>query len=643
MKMVTVIPLKKGAFSEDLTYFSAQDVPMGAVVSVTLRGKKILALTTSVEDVTEVKSGIKSMPFNLKKITSVKERSIFRPEFLESALESGNYFAVRKSDAVAALIPELIKEEYDKISAFALPENANRKNSAKNIRGEKLLLQMPENDRLSLYRTLIRSSFAEKKSVFIILPTVRDAEEFYNQLSKGLENFAFCFHGSLPRKKILENIQKVMELDHPVLIFATAPYLAIPRQDIQTIILEHESSSAYRMIARPWLDMRIFAEIFAQNTGARLILSDSLLSLDTLGREKRDGFSPMHPLSWRTSFRGELAVVGQEEKFEVLMDRTMRAIKDALMRKERVFIFSLRKGLATMTVCRDCGEPVMCANCSAPLVLYLSRDGKKRMFACNRCRSEADPETACKNCGSWNLAPLGIGTDTVAEALEKSLAKDWRIKIFKLDKESAKSGKEAERIARQFEETPGSVLIGTEMSFFYLKEKVPLSVVASLDSLWSLPSFRAGEKVLHLVLEIISRTEKEIVIQTKNSANAALRAFENENLSAFVREELADRERMGYPPYRRFIKISSSGEKDEAKQAREFLAETFREYKPEIFSGFIVKKKGAYTANALLRIDADRWSLPEITQGGKLDARLEQKLRDLPAEFRISIDPEDML
>jgi hypothetical protein len=33
-------------------------------------------------------------------------------------------------------------------------------------------------DRFSFYKTLIRSSFAEKKSIFIILPTEKDIENF---------------------------------------------------------------------------------------------------------------------------------------------------------------------------------------------------------------------------------------------------------------------------------------------------------------------------------------------------------------------------------------------------------------------------------------------------------------------------------
>src|SRR3989338_3954665 len=196
----------------------------------------------------------------------------------------------------------------------------------------------------------------------------------------------------------------------------------------------------------------------------------------------------MHPLSFRINFKGEIQILsrkGREKKFRVLEDESIREIKAAIEKSKNVFIFSLRKGLATMTICRDCNETVSCKNCGGALVLYLSKEGKKRVFVCNRCQTNEASDTICATCGSWNLMPLGIGTDTVSEYVKKIFPKS---KIFQLDKEVARTGKGAEKIIKEYLENKGSILIGTEMSFFYLKDKVALSVMASFDSLWSIPN-----------------------------------------------------------------------------------------------------------------------------------------------------------
>ena len=56
MKILTVVPLARGVFKEDLTYFSAQDVPNGAIVDIPVRNKKILGLVVSSQDASAAKS-----------------------------------------------------------------------------------------------------------------------------------------------------------------------------------------------------------------------------------------------------------------------------------------------------------------------------------------------------------------------------------------------------------------------------------------------------------------------------------------------------------------------------------------------------------------------------------------------------------
>ena len=211
------------------------------------------------------------------------------------------------------------------------------------------------------------------------------------------------------------------------------------------------------------------------------------------------------------------------------------------------------------------------------MVLHLSHEGKKRIFVCNRCQSDTDGDTVCPICQSWNLIPLGIGTDTVSEYVKTIFPKT---KILILDKEKAKTTKGAEKIIKEFEESEGSILIGTEMAFFYLKNKVPLSVIASFDSLWSIPNFRMSEKVIQLIISIISNTENKLIIQTKNATDPIILAIKNGNLLSFICEELEDRKKLGYPPFKRFIKITHLGNKTETLSARAYLAEIFKEYSP---------------------------------------------------------------
>jgi primosomal protein N' len=312
MKIVTVIPLQKNSFKEELTYFSAQNIVLGSIVAISIRNKNTLGLVVSSIDASEAKSQIKEMDFNLKKITETKNISLFKQELIESSMLVSAYFAANKSAVISTLIPNILKENYDRISKIhALNQNKIQiyENTSKNIKTEKLLFQAPFEERMSYYKTLIRTSFANKKSVFLVLPTEHDIANFEETLKKGIENFVVSIHSGLTAKKTLAKIETIIALEHPLLIIGTAPFLSIPRHDLETIILEHENSNAYKTLSRPYLDLRTFVEIFASKIYAKLIFGDTLLRFETIGRRELGGLNELRPLSFRVSFEGDLRLI----------------------------------------------------------------------------------------------------------------------------------------------------------------------------------------------------------------------------------------------------------------------------------------------------------------------------------------------
>ncbi|MDD5721314.1 MAG: hypothetical protein PHT16_02620 [Candidatus Pacebacteria bacterium] len=662
MKIISIIPLKKSVPSGDLTYFTNSNINVGNIVSVSIRNKETLALVTASEELKAEKSNVRKMNFNLRKVSKDKGSSVFLKEFLDTIFDTSKYFAQNKNSTISSLIPNIFIEEYDKIARLQNVRAEPAQRSTLKLKAEKLLFQYPLRDRISIYKTLVRESFARNKSIFMILPTETDIEKFTDQLSKGIEQFTFSLHGGISAKKNLATYEKIVNSTHPVLIICTPIFLSIPKKDIGTIILEHENSNAYRMMNKTHIDLRVFVEIYASKINARFVMADKILRYETIGRKDIGNFNSLYPLSFRIDFNGKIEVLGKparqlaggekkdNKKFQIFNDESIKEIKSTLENKKKIFIFTLRKGLATMTLCKDCNEIVSCEKCKAPLVLYSSHQNKKRMFICNRCEMNKEGDVACVSCGSWNLLPLGIGTDTVFEEIEKTFhlghspTGEPKIKIFKLDKESAKTAAGAKKIIREFSaESGGAILMGTEMAFFYLKDKIPLSIVASFDSLWSIPNFKMGEKIIQIILSIIENTEEKIIIQTKNENDPAILAIKSGNLLSFVREELEDRRRLSYPPYKRFIKITYFGDKEQTIKARKILEEIFKEYSPEIFSGFIAKNKSKYVTNTLIKIDTQKWSLPEISINSFIDENLLAKLFSLPSFFEIFVDPEDLL
>jgi primosomal protein N' (replication factor Y) len=333
----------------------------------------------------------------------------------------------------------------------------------------------------------------------------------------------------------------------------------------------------------------------------------------------------------------------------------------AQKKNEKVLIFCSRKGLSPQTVCGDCGHTVMCTRCSAPVVLHQPKSGD-RYFLCHHCGEKRSALEACKICSSWKLTTLGIGIDTIYNLIEEkrpNLKEDS--KIFKLDRESIKKESDGKKIVQEFLKHDNSILLLTEIGLPF----IPLTAyvaVASLDSLFSLPDFRIGERIVHNLIELSQHSEKYFLIQTRNADSQLLRTITGGGLMEFYRAEIAAREKLQYPPFMTFIKLTIQAPRDRAMQMLEELQELLADWSPSVFPAFTATVKNEAVINILLKLKNEYWQdysdgLSEDENGnvgqssekfkddygGNPSHRLREILQNLPREIAVHVNPESML
>jgi primosomal protein N' (replication factor Y) len=404
---------------------------------------------------------------------------------------------------------------------------------------------------------------------------------------------------------------------------------------------------------RPYIDIRSFAEILSSVQKIKLIFGDTLLRPETLYRHDQDELgeiaSPLYRLPQTerqiiVDMKNEVNEKGKKI-FTTISQETKKMIDEAISLNKSVFLFSVRKGLAPITVCNDCGNTLLCPNCSAPIVLYGSKQlsanktTTPRIFMCNKCGRKEKTEVSCPHCSSWNLTPLGIGTDKVYEEIRNLYPKT---KIIKIDKEATPTTNSAIEAIAEFNKNGGSILIGTEMAFSYLKEEVYASAVISLDGLFSIPNFNITQKILHTIEKLLYITTSNIIIQTRIPDNKILQYILSGNVLPLCREDLAERKDFGYPPFKRLIKITFEGTPGDTEKARNFIEKILGNYEPQIFSAFISKVKGQYITNTVIKVNPEFWPLP-TSEKHIVNQDLYKNLSQLPPSFSINVDPEDLL
>jgi primosomal protein N' (replication factor Y) len=650
MYIVTVIPLAKGLLKENFSYFSSVEISLGSIVSVPIRSKNVDALVVNIKDARDLKSDLKRADYQLKKIEKIKGELPFMKDFFRACARMRNYTVGSTGTIIRNLIPSLFLEN---IFSLEKPDTYIEKISDENIKNEKLIFQAVREDRVSFYRTLIREAFAQKKSIFICVPTRYDTEQWKSALTKGIEQYVFTFHSDISKKTLTKSYNECITEKHPILIIGTGMFLSIPRQDIATIIIESESSDSYKQFAKPYLDIRSFAEVLSSINKAKFILADTLLRPETLYRHDTGELGEVSSPLFRLPNTRQQKVIDMKEevnekgikKFTVLSTETKNVLEKAIDSGESIFLFSVRKGLAGVTVCNDCGHTLLCPDCATPVVLYGSKKKNEdktpvsRVFMCNKCGRKEDTLISCPQCTSWNLTPLGVGTDRVCDELTSLLPK---ASIFQIDKEATPTEKEAKEMIAKFYKTKGAILVGTEMAFSYITDSVDHGVIVSLDGLLSIPSFNMTQKILHIVEKLHYITKDNLIIQTRIPENKILRHILSGNILPLYREDLEERKHFNYPPFARLIKITFAGTAQETEKARAFLEKILKNYEPQIFSAFVGKIRGQYITNTVIKIKPSNWKLPN-KESDAVDMQLYENLKQLPPSFTINVDPEDLL
>lgn len=641
MYLLTVIPIARGISKETLSYFSANAVSPGSLVSAPVRSKFLNAIVISSEDAREAKSAIRSSAFAMKKIGEVKSERFLPESFMAAVRKTADFHAASTGSVLGLLVPKALLESP---AALLTGENdATAFAASSPMSSERLVLQSDPEERFSRYRSVIREEFAKGKSVFFLAPDAENAARGLAFLGKGIENYGYGFYPRLPKKKLLASQKKAFSENHPVLAVATSGFFSLSPGKIGAVIVENESSRLYKSRARPGLDARVFAEFFAREIGAKLILGDTLLRVETLSKLQEGELMELAPIKWRSlsPIRSRVADMSKKPKmkpgvpggrFEVIGEELEALIKNSHEKNERLFVFAGRRGLATQIVCRDCGEIVLCGLCRSPMALHRdgAGDGNQNFFSCHICGERRSAEERCKHCDSWKLEPLGVGSERVAEEMKRKFPS---VKIFRVDKDIAPRSQTAKRETEKFYASPGSVLIGTETALPLLDEKIENSAVASLDSLFSLPDFRIHERIMHILLKIRRFTSDRLLIQTRAPEEKVIEYALTGNLMDFYRDEIAAREKFNYPPFKTLIKISLSGNRAKVAGEMEKLKQFFSPWKTETFPAFAESARGVFTMHALIRLERGVW----------VHKNLLQKLLALPPAFRVEVEPESLL
>jgi len=512
MYVVTSIPIVKGIPKDELTYFSTRAVTVGDVITVAIQSREIRAIVTHVQDAKQMKGAVKQGDFALKKILKV-EPGYIPASMIETAREVAKYYVTSMSKVLGAMYPK---------NVLAEAERTHAELGARSLELGEFKITCIEGKQEDRFAWIQKNILQKDRGVLYISPS-------NHELAKA--------------KKFFESTS--ITCTSPEYGFVWLPY-------VDTIILDHESGAGYYDRSSAKIDFKKVYELHAKKNNQQIIFADSVLGLKYASTQ---GNLVCSLTPWP-----KVTVTKKERKVDhtswLISEEAVKLVKKTLETGGKMFFFALRKSIASMTICGDCGEVVRCVDCKRSLTL--ARKNSEQIFICPQCRGSTSADVKCVYCDSWKLALLGVTVESVADELEKLFLKAH---VLRVSSDVVKTKTALAKIVKQFYATQGALLVGTELAIPYLEQPVSCSVISSIDSFLSGRSLSGTDKAARTIFDVASLATNGVLVETTDPDQQFFEDIchgggsTSAMLKMYRERELTERKKFNYPPYSMIIKI----------------------------------------------------------------------------------------
>jgi primosomal protein N' len=628
MYVTLVIPLVRGIPIDVLSYFSATCYPIGTIVTIPVRGKTIQGVVGESKPVSSTKTALKAATFSLRKLPLQTTTTHISDTVLRTVDALYQITPYKRGALLFALLPPDIRS--------GLAPYPNLTSVVGNEDSTPQILSGPHAERFISYQSVIRSAFAHRGSVLLIVPSSSAVIAAYNALERGITKRVVCFSSHQSKRERTAAYTAYADLSHATLTIATPSFAYLDRPDCTTIIIDQAASPHYVMRERPGLDHREILKLLANTARRAIILGDILTRTEDEHKRREDSYQTHGEHPKRLGLPATLTVINQTDKptpespFQLFSSAAIKRIQISLDGRHNVFLFAARRGLAPVVACFDCGYIFRCPDSGTPYSLLRTQTSngvEERWFISSTSGRRIRAADTCAVCGSWRLRERGIGIQQVEDECRKLFP---QVPLTLFDHTTATTHKRSVALIENFTAHKGAILLGTQMIMPYFPATIDLSVIVSLDAVRSIPSWRADETLFRLILELREQSEREVIIQTRSETDDLLIYAGLGAAHRFHDDEIALRKMLKYPPFATFIFLSWQG-------SQAVIIETENLIKRILVPTGVLGQY--YTNPHSTTRDPLRHCLLRLTPPSDLTLIMNQ-LRTLPPHITITLNPD---
>lgn len=544
-----------------LTYSSDLSLSPGTVVEVNIRRKKSTGVV--------IEESSKPKDFEAKPINSILENLTIPKTNLDWLLWLSDYYLYPPGFVIQSSFPPL-EEKAKELNSNEHIEKKYELTEAQNkalsqimpLDGFKahLLHGVTGSGKTEIYLELFEEVLKKQnKQGLFLLPEISLTPQLERRFKERFGSLVSTYHSQLtPRQKT--NAWYDFKNGRTKILIGARSALFCPTENLGLIVVDEEHESSFKQEEKFLYNAKDSSLKLAQLKNIPIILGSATPSLESMLNVKRN---KIH----YTRLKDKVFNQKTPERFIVDMTKLdprpepfwlspllKEKVEHHLAHKKQVALFLNRRGWSSFVQCFACGHEFKCVNCDISLTLH-----QKTQLFCHYCSyGEPLPET-CPECHEDQIKKFGLGTEQVVRDCEQLFP---QARVLKFDRDEVHNKHQLQEAIEKIDNYDVDLVVGTQMISKGLDfERLSLMGVIDSDQSFSFPDFRATEKSVQQLNQVLGRVgrrlnqEAEVVIQTRHPNHMALSHLDETSYEDFSKAILKKRELYNYPPYTRMISL----------------------------------------------------------------------------------------
>ena len=431
-----------------------------------------------------------------------------------------------------------------------------------------------------VYFEAIEHVLAREGQALVMLPEIALSAQWLQRFETRFGFRPALWHSAVPLAQRKATFLSLLKGEVRVVVGARSA-LFLPFTDLKLLIVDEEHDGSYKQEEGAIYHGRDMAVVRARFSQSTCVLASATPSLETIVNVETGKYQH---LLLQSRFGGaqmpDVAVVDMRTvkmPSQTWISPPLRvALEKTLERGEQAMLFLNRRGYAPLTLCRSCGDRIMCPQCSISLVHHKA-NGK---LICHHCGHLAAIPSSCPSCQEVDTyTAIGPGVERIHEEVQ-TLFPQARCALLTSD--HLTTPKKIDDCVRSIQNHEVDILIGTQiMAKGHHFPLLTLVGIVDGDSALSGGDLRAAEKSFHLLHQVSGRSGREdkrgrVLLQTFLPDHPLMQALVHQDRESFFALEAEQRQLHGFPPYGRFVAVIISGKREaEVQSGARLLARGF--------------------------------------------------------------------